>query len=79
MKELALEKQYDYYVSHEDELLKKFSGMHLVISDDLQVMAFVKPQDAFRYGEEHYGLGNFLLQRCSPGVLQIVNTVNCSF
>lgn len=79
MKPLALEKQYDFYVSHEGELLEKYNGMHLVISDNLQVMAFLKPQDAFDYGEAHFGLGNFLLQRCSPGVLQAVNTVNCAF
>lgn len=78
MEPLALEKQYDYYVDHEKELLEKYNGMHLIISDDLQVMAFVKPQDAFEYGEEHFGLGRFLLQRCAPGVLQVVNTINYS-
>lgn len=78
MNVLPLEKQYDFYVSHEDELLAKYNGMHLVISDDLCVMAFVKPQDAFAYGEEHYGLGHFLLQKCTPGVLQVVNSVNCA-
>lgn len=37
---IALRKQYDYYVAHEKELLKKFEGKHLVISDNLEVAAF---------------------------------------
>lgn len=76
MKELLLAKQYDYYVSHEKELLDKFKGLFLVISDTLEVYAFPKGMDAYNFGAENIGLGKFLIQECKPGKLDEVNYVN---
>ena len=76
MKELELTKQYDYYVSHERELLEKYNGLFLVISDALEVYAFSKGMDAYNFGAENIGLGKFLIQECKPGKLDEVNFVN---
>lgn len=79
MKKLALEKQYDYYVSHEEELLKQYTGKLLVISDGLQVFSFTSPKEAYRFGVQQFGAGHFLLHKCIPGSLDVVHTVNCAF
>lgn len=72
MKDLQLTKQYDYYVNHETELLDKYSGSYIVISDDLKVYAFAKGMDAYAFGAENIGLGKFLIQECKPGKLNEV-------
>lgn len=72
-----LQKQYDFYVSHEKEMLKKYNGKHLIISDSLQVFPFTEAREAYRYGARTFGGGHFLLQECKPGILDVVHQVNC--
>ena len=73
---LELEKQYQYYLDHEAEFLKKFEGKFLVITDDLEVSAFDTKKDAYAFGAEKAGLGNFLLQECTYSAAHTVNYVN---
>ena len=42
-----LQKQYDFYVANEEDLLKKYNGMHLVIDDLLHVYAFAEEEEIF--------------------------------
>lgn len=79
MKQVLLEKQYDFYVTHEKELLEKFLGKHLVISDKMDVVAFDSGKEACKYGVKVYGDGNFMLHKCVPGSLDVVHMVNCFF
>ena len=73
---LLLESQYDYYKTHEAELLKRYEGKHLVISDMLQVYAFLSPEEGYQFGVKNFGAGHFLLHKCVPGSLNIVHTIN---
>lgn len=73
---LLLEPQYNYYRTHESELLNQYQGKHLVISDTFQVYPFVSPKEGYRFGIQHFGAGNFLLHKCVPGSLNIVHTIN---
>ena len=73
---LLLESQYDYYKTHEAELLKRYEGKHLVISDMLQVYAFLSPKEGYQFGVKNFGAGHFLLHKCVPGSLNIVHTIN---
>lgn len=68
-----LQKLYDYYVSHEHELLEKYNGKHLIISDDMKVYPFNEEREAYRYGSKNFGGGHFLLQECKPGILNVVH------
>lgn len=77
--ELALQEQYNYYVAHESELLDKYLGKHLVISDALQVYSFVNPKEAYQFGINNFGAGHFMLHKCIPGSLNVVHTVNYAF
>lgn len=73
----VIQKLYDYYVSHEQELLEKYNGKHLVISDGMNVIPFSEEKEAYRYGAKEFGGGHFLLQECKPGILNVVHQINC--
>lgn len=73
---LELEKQYQYYLDHEAELLEKHEGKFLVISEHLKVFVFDSKKDAYAFGAEKLGLGNFLIQECTYDAAHTVNYVN---
>lgn len=73
---LELEKQYLFYLDHEADFLKKYEGKYLVISDELEVSAFDSKKEAYAFGVENTGLGNFLLQECTYNATHMVNYVN---
>lgn len=71
-----IEKQLKYFKEHQKELMKKFSGRFLIISEDLEIIVFDTLPEAYTFGVEKYGLGNFLLQNCSPnhvGKIQVIS------
>lgn len=61
---LALQKQWDYYLSKEEEFLKNCYGKFVVINDKLEVVVMDTIGDAYKLGCVAYGLGNFLIQEC---------------
>ena len=75
---LALENQYNYYVAHETELLEQYKGLHIVISNDMQVFPFKNPKEAYTFGVRNFGAGNFMLHKCEPDSLNVVHTINCT-
>ena len=75
---LALEKQYNYYAAHENELLKQFKGLYLVISNDMNVYSFENPKEAYVFGVKNFGAGNYMLHKCEPDTLDRVHTINCT-
>ncbi len=62
-----LEKEFKYYLDQQDELVKKYNGYTLVIIGEEVVDAYKNDEEAYFESEKKYGLGNFLLQRCTPG------------
>jgi len=58
---------FQYYLDHQDELVEKFNGKYVVITKDCTVEAYDTEDDAYFQSERKYGLGNFLLQLCTPG------------
>ncbi len=62
-----MDELFQYYLSHQSELLKKYDGRYLVITDNGNVSDFETNKEAYLFGVEKYGLGNFLLQLCTPG------------
>lgn len=63
-----LKKNFQYYLDHQDELVKKYEGRYLVIKDCQVVGDFGVETDAYFNSVEKYGLGNFMLQLCTKGV-----------
>ena len=56
-----------YYLANQDELVKQYNGKYLVISDKKVVYSSPDDADAFNKGMEIAGLGNFIMQLCTPG------------
>ncbi len=62
-----LKKEFRWYIAHQDELVKKYNGKHLVIKDEKVVGAYDAPLDALTEARKNYEQGTFLIQLCTPG------------
>lgn len=58
---------FDWYLSHQSELLKKYKGRVLVITSDGVVGEYDSNQAAYLAASEHHKPGTFIIQRCSSG------------
>lgn len=62
-----LQKEFDFYLAHQDDLVEKYNGRFLVIKDDQVQGDFDAQMDAYTWATERFALGTFLIQRVSPG------------
>lgn len=62
-----LKEWFQYYIDNQNELVEKYSGKYLVIKDSQVVGVFDNERDAYFDSEKKYGLGNFIIQLCTPG------------
>lgn len=62
-----LKKEFEWYLENQDELVKKYNGMYLVISGKKVLFASEDKKIAYNNGDKLAGLGNYILQRCTPG------------
>jgi hypothetical protein len=62
-----LEKEFQYYLEHQLELVKQYNGKYLLIKDQKVIKAFDDQKSAYVEGTKNYELGTFLIQYCSPG------------
>ncbi|MBI5729561.1 MAG: hypothetical protein HY963_00335 [Ignavibacteriales bacterium] len=65
--EKNLEKEFNYYLEHQLELLKKYEGKYLIIKDQKVVEFYNTEIEAYTKAKEKYELGTFLIQQCLPG------------
>ena len=62
-----LEKEFRYYLEHQDELVKKYNGKFIVIKNREVIGAFDSELEAIDKTAEKHELGTFLVQKCEPG------------
>ena len=62
-----LEREFKYYVEHQDELVEKYNGKFIVIKDCNVIAAFDSELEAIERTAEQYELGTFLVQKCELG------------
>lgn len=64
-----LEKEFQYYVAHQDELVKAHFGRFIIIQDEEAVGDFGTEIEAILYAKNELKLqmGTFLVQQCLPG------------
>jgi hypothetical protein len=62
-----LEKEFQYYKDHQDELVKKHNGKTLVIKDSKIIGVYETREEAITESSKTLELGTFLVQLCSPG------------
>lgn len=62
-----LEKDFRYYLDHQDQLVEKYNGKFIVIKDCKLIGAFDSELEAINKTAEKHAVGTFLVQKCEPG------------
>ncbi len=62
-----LDKEFQYYLDNQNELVKKYEGKYLIIKNNAVVDVFDTKDEAYFEGEKKYELGTFLIQYCTRG------------
>ncbi len=73
------DKELDYFISHQQELVARHAGKILVLRGEEVVGAYGSPLEAFNAAKEQFPVGTFMLQRCEPGpdaYTVIINSLN---
>ncbi len=71
---VGLEKEFNYYLNHQAELVKKYNGKFIVIKDDNVLGAFASALEAVENTKKQHELGTFLIQKCESGNASYVQT-----
>ena len=64
---MPLEKEFKYYLDHQDELVEKYNGKFVVIKGNKLIDVFDSEIEAVEKTSEKYELGTFLVQKCESG------------
>lgn len=62
-----LEKEFKYYLSNQQDLVKKYQGKYLVIVGEEVVNVYNDKISAFEESKKKFAPGTFLIQLCLPG------------
>ena len=62
-----LKKEFEYFLNHQSELVKKYKGKVLVIVGENVVGAYDTTFEALSAAQKSYEPGTFLLQECIEG------------
>ena len=63
----VLEKEFQYYLDNQEELVKKYNGKFIVIKGSEILGAFDSELEAYEETSKTHELGTFLIQKCEPG------------
>ena len=69
-----LEKEFQYYLEHQDELVAKYRGKVIVIKDGAVIGTYNDELTAVEETKKKHQLGTFLVQRCEPGSASYTQT-----
>jgi hypothetical protein len=62
-----LEKEFKYYLDHQEELIKKYNDQYIVIVGDKVIGSYDTQRQAYDETIREHEEGTFLIQYCSPG------------
>lgn len=62
-----LKEEFEYYLAHQEELVKQYKGKFIVIKEKKVVGVFDTELDAYTNAVKKYELGTFLIQECQEG------------
>lgn len=62
-----LNKEFNYYLNNQDELVKKYNGKYIVIVGENVIGIYDSDVEALCETEKTHELGTFLIQKCTPG------------
>ena len=61
-----LEREFEYYLQNQKELVQKYKGKVLVIKEQTVIGVFASELEAIQQTSEKHELGTFLMQKCDP-------------
>jgi len=64
---MKLEKEFNFYIKNQDELVKKYNGKYVVIKGEEVLGSYDSYNDALEKTVPNHKLGTFLIQLCEPG------------
>lgn len=62
-----LEKDFQYYLDNQQELVKKYNGRFVVIKDQSVIGDYASDLEALKEASKLYEVGTFLIQKCTTG------------
>ena len=62
-----LQKEFEFYIANQDELVGQYSGKVIVIKDQCVIGAYTSVAEAVRETSKLHPLGTFLVQKCEAG------------
>ena len=62
-----LDKEFNFYLAHQEDLVKKHNGKYLVIKGQKVIGVYDTTQEAYFETQKEHELGTFLIQLCTPG------------
>jgi outer membrane lipoprotein-sorting protein len=63
----SLEKEFQFYLKNQSELIKQYNGKYIVIKDGKIIGAYDSEVEAVLKTSVNHELGTFLVQKCEPG------------
>lgn len=58
---------FEYYLQNQDKLVKEYNGKYLIITKTGVAGAYDTEAAGYYAGKEMFGLGEFIVQLCTPG------------
>lgn len=69
-----LKQEFEYYLAHQDELVKLYEGRFVVIHGQAVVGNYATEDEAIAAGEKSSPLGTFLVQKVERGTSSYTQT-----
>ena len=63
----SLQRDFEFYLSHQDEMVEKYDGQYIVIKDGAVLGAYDNELAAVTETQKSHKLGTFLVQKVSKG------------
>jgi len=63
----VLEKEFNWYLKHQGDLVKKYNGKFIVIKNQQVIGSYSSELAAVEKTSRDHELGTFLVQKCEPG------------
>lgn len=62
---MSAEKNYHFFLEHLADLIRDHADEYVLIADEKFVAFYKGFEEAVQSGKERFGMGNFIVQRCS--------------
>ena len=69
-----LRKEFQYYLEHQNELVKQYKGKFIVIKNNKVIGDYDSELEAVTNTSQQHELGTFLVQKCEPGTSSYTQT-----